>query len=93
MTVACFFNISLYVMVESTSVTMCNKTMEVKTGGLNNTAMETGHAQFLYLLSLIIYAVVSMCSHCGQQAEEALQRIAVTGRKQKYQELQGALLF
>lgn len=33
-----------------------------------------------------------MCSHCGQHVEEALQSVAVTGRKQKNQELEGMLL-
>lgn len=56
------------------------------------TAIRTAHVQFLYLLSLIAQAVFSMCSHSGQQAEETLQGVAVTGRKQEYQELDGALL-
>lgn len=47
---------------------------------------------FVYLLPLTVQAVFGMCSHRGQQAEDALQRVAVTGRKQEYQELEGALL-
>lgn len=50
------------------------------------------HVEVPYLLSIIVQAVFSMCSHCGQKAEKALQGIAVTRRKQKYQELEGALL-
>lgn len=45
-----------------------------------------------YLLSLTIDAVISMFSYRGQHAEETLQSVAVTGRKQKNQELEGMLL-
>lgn len=49
-------------------------------------------AFFRYLLSLTIDAVTSMLSYPGQHVEEALQCVAVTGRKQKNQELEGKLL-
>lgn len=43
-------------------------------------------------MSLLVVDVFSMCSHRGQQAEETLERVTVTGGKQKHQELDGALL-
>lgn len=45
-----------------------------------------------YLLPSAVQAVFCVRSHRGQQAEEALQRVAVTWGKQKYQELEGAVL-
>lgn len=45
-----------------------------------------------YLLSLTVPAVLRLFGHSGQQWEESVQRVAVTVRKQKHQELDGTLL-
>lgn len=54
-------------------------------------AAQTRHAR-LYLLSAVVHRVFGMSGYSGQQAEEAQQSVAVTGREQEYEELDGAPL-